>query len=415
MATSRSQSTWVTCIFMITLVIFNTLDEVQANSVSHGWGPLTSMMWADFRTPNLLTDAEAQFLATHYAVLSLEKCTGESDGYHSEQGVYKTAMQLKKINPHVKVFMYWGVMMQGYQCSSTAQKTMKDHPEYFLVDDNGNPVYAKSYPQLDYRRQDARDWWTSIPLSIGPNASKFIDGILADGAGLRGAALANFTPSEQSAITIGAQQALSQMQAIFNHTNQGLVLGNGILMYLNPDGTPRAPDYNLGVLDHADGIESEHVAAFESRHHATGAINIPSVLKNLDLIEQAAAMNKSVMMNEWAGPVIAPHTFPSNTPNTTDEWRAVLSQHFNFSAALFLTVAAPTVFFEYIEWYPLNSGVVPCPTCMAPTNWYPQVYHPVGAPKGPRKTSGTVITRSFENVDVMVDLATESAQLTWKI
>ena len=30
------------------------------------------------------------------------------------------------------------------------------------------------------------------------------------------------------------------------------------------------PDYNMGILDVIDGIESEHVAAFESRNPKTG-------------------------------------------------------------------------------------------------------------------------------------------------
>ena len=133
-------------------------------------------------------------------------------------------------------------------------------------------------------------------------------------------------------------------------------------------------------------------------------LNITRVQKNLELIERAASLNKSVMINLWAGPVAAPNHWPGgSTPNSTAEWRAALERYFNFSAALFLTVAAPTVFFEYVEWYPAASGVVPCPSCIAPTQWYPQVYRDVGAPRGSRVDSrgGTVLQRGAE---VVMDL-----------
>ena len=59
---------------------------------------------------------------------------------------------------------------------------------------------------------------------------------------------------------------------------------------------------------------------------------------------------------------------------------------------------------------------VPCPTCIAPPQWYPQVYQEVGAPRGPRVDArdGTVLMRSFANVDVTVDLVTELATLSWR-
>ena len=86
---------------------------------------------------------QATFLATHYAVLSLEKCTLQQDGYGTEEGIYKTAVQLKAINPAVEVFMYWGVDDQGYQCSKQVEGLLADHPEYFLHDNKGtHPILS---------------------------------------------------------------------------------------------------------------------------------------------------------------------------------------------------------------------------------------------------------------------------------
>lgn len=153
---------------------------VAATPLSHDWGALTTMMWADFRTPSKLTDAEAKFIATHYAAVSLEKCTLASDGDTTEQGQLATARQLKAANPDLKVLAYWGVAMQGFQCSAAAQALKKTHPSWYLSNPDGTPVLMKGYPQLDYRNPEARDWWVAAPLSIGgSDSSKLIDGILA--------------------------------------------------------------------------------------------------------------------------------------------------------------------------------------------------------------------------------------------
>jgi hypothetical protein len=235
---------------------------------------------------------QATFLATHYAVLSLEKCTLQQDGLSTEDGIYKTATQLKAINPGVKVLMYWGVADQGSQCSKEVQALFAAHPEYFLHDNNGNLVVEDGGPQFDFRQPAVRDWWTVHPFTIGLNASGLIDGILADGAGPRANIKAplwvNFTAAEIAAINAGAVAVINQTQTKFDAENGGVVLGNGILMYPNKynPGTPMLPDYNMDILDVIDGIESEHVAAFESRNSRTGALNITRVLKNLDLIDQ---------------------------------------------------------------------------------------------------------------------------------
>lgn len=381
------------------------------------------LRWADFRTPTRLTNAEAYFIAKHYAAVSLEKCTLASDGNTTEQGQLATARQLKQANPDLKVLAYWGVDMQGFQCSAAAQELLRMHPDYFLSNPtDGSPVMEKTYPQLDYRKQESRDWWVAEPLSVGgADSAHLIDGVLADGAGPRqigSPTFVNFSAVEREKLANGSLAVLRMLQRKFDNVNGGLVLCNGINMYPNRynPGTPMLPDNNFEIVQECDGVETEHLAAFESRDHNTGKLNITRVRKNLQLIDRAAALNKSVMVNLWAGPVVAPNRWPGNTtPNTTEEWRAALENHFNFSAALFLTVAAPTVFFEYVEWYPASSGVVPCPSCIAPTQWYPQVYQAVGPPRGPRVDSrgGTVLQRSFANVDVTVDLVTEMATLTW--
>ena len=75
--------------------------------------------------------------------------------------------------------------------------------------------------------------------------------------------------------------------------------------------------------------------------------------------------------------------------------------------APFLIVAEQNVFFSYAFFYDMPSGYIPCPAgveCGMPSTWYPEFSKPIGAPKGPAVRTGNVWTRSFEHVDVLVDL-----------
>lgn len=72
------------------------------------------------------------------------------------------------------------------------------------------------------------------------------------------------------------------------------------------------------------------------------------------------------------------------------------------SLAAYLTLAEPNIFFQYIWWYPVTDGAIPCPddpsACAAPAAWY-NTSRVVGAPLGKATMSedGTVYTREFEH------------------
>lgn len=124
-------------------------------------------------------------------------------------------------------------------------------------------------------------------------------------------------------------------------------------------------------------------------------------------------------VNLWPGPVVNPLQWPNNSQPTTNEgMQQAMLDNAPFAFALFLTVAEPTVFLEYIWWYPVTDGVTVCPddpsSCMAPPQWYPDVDRVVGAPKGKAVRAGNTFTRSFENVDVYLDLDEPlKSKLSW--
>lgn len=81
--------------------------------------------------------------------------------------------------------MYWPIDLQGVvSCYRAGETLLQDHPEYILHDDNGNMVRAgrpgSNQYFLDWTREDTRNWYTSVPLSVA-NMTTLLDGEMGSG------------------------------------------------------------------------------------------------------------------------------------------------------------------------------------------------------------------------------------------
>lgn len=103
---------WPPCVLVLLVLV--QVASATDKSWTHGWETAGDAWWGDFGY-SLLTDEQARFVASTYKVVSLEKCTGQRSGLKSENAIYKTAAQLKAINPGIKVIFYWSVTQAGTQ------------------------------------------------------------------------------------------------------------------------------------------------------------------------------------------------------------------------------------------------------------------------------------------------------------
>lgn len=394
----------------------------RAAAWTHGWGSGAEMTWADFGY-TLLTDAQAEFCVEKYKVVSLEKCTGQAQGMLTEKAIYQTAKQLKAKDPNVKVIFYLATDLGGFQCYAE-NKTLTEHPEWWLKDDKGAVVPG---PKLDWTVPEAREWWVGIPLKgdgngtfEGTPTADLIDGVLADGAGY--GTIAGISDARREVLSDAKAAGIGEMQRVMTAANGGVVMANGISMYASQE-DPRntSTEDHLSLLKHTDAILNEHTAVFEAVN-PNGTLNIPLVSRNLDDIVAAAAnRSKSVFVSTWPGLYTGfkngNPAYPAGvtTPQSKDEWRDALRAHFPFAYAVFLSVAEVNTWFFYGGvWYELHQGYVTCPeapeSCMAPPEWYPQLQQSLGAPKGPREPQGYgKWTREFEHASVSVDLVAPNA------
>lgn len=235
---------------------------------THGWNNLYEAQFIDFTSNSLFSQDQAEFVATHYQIVSMEKCTGQSSGLKTEEAIWQTANQLKAVNPDVKVMFYISTDNQGLNCYAAYDEFMAN-PSWWLTDDSGNYVNnTQNIPEIDFRVANATNWWVNIPFN-GSVANTNINGVLADGTNGRCPTGLNTTNCDS--YRAAKDLAVQTLQGMFdsNHTG-GEVIGNGIFMYT---GTGFPSDYGLGVLDYSAGVMVEHVAVFECV--SGDSLNIP--------------------------------------------------------------------------------------------------------------------------------------------
>ena len=378
---------------------------------SHDWSTAQAMQFVDFGY-QLMNDEQAAFVASHYRVVSIEKCTGFWDwpSRSTEQAFLESAARLKRHNPSVRTLLYWDTDQASLQCYAGAAKLLAQ-PGWWLRGVDGAVLYAdtaRAIPYLNTSVPEGRAWWIGVPLGVAAAAANIMDGVLVDGTGSR--CPGGLAADACAAYVDGKFAMVAALRAAL--ANGAVVLGNGLSLY--------SPAHNndLDTLAGMDGIMLEHFAVFE-QIRPDGAINVPLAAQALARVAEAAATGAAVVMACWPGPytdAFDVHGFPGwagaqAAPTTNEGWRAALLRYAPFALAAFLTVAEANVFMQYQAWYNgFSQGAIPCDaantTCAAPlsTTWYPEWSQPIGAPLGPAVRVGNVWTRNFTFATSVLDL-----------
>eukprot|EP01083_Nonionella_stella_P039761 108161_1 len=419
------------------------------NAYTLPWSWDTIPLWLDFglwdhnatlHNGSYLTEYQTKFLAKTYDIISIEKCLGNKVSQaFTEEIFYNISFNLRRYatSNETKILLYFNVPVCFCECYAITQSFCSNESVMFK-DDYGNPLYLrndKNHPYYDHSQPYVRTWWVNTVSTIIETALKqhiIVDGLFADGVASAHtiAANPNVSSSRAKAYSNGQMLLLDELRAAFAAINNDLfVIGNDITMY------PFAPDHNLHVLPHVDGLLGDHYMAYEevlanedgAPINATDLLlwyNISKSIRNGDYGE-----NKVLIMKGWIGPEVSPinsfgpswpKKFYLPTPTTHSEVASVASELLQFPLAVYLCgIYDRYVYFTYTYFWGLEQGAVPCPddpsSCDAPVGWYQEFMNKLGEPMHDgQMTNVYKCNRSFEYADVYVDLRDrKSAMIKW--
>ena len=454
-------------------------DDVSA--WAHDWeGSIGAQKWVDFFAPNrtrLLSNAELDFVAANYAIVSLEKCFVY--GRPNEETTIATAKALKARNPKLRVLWYSNSALCFASCYAYGVNFTAPME---LDDDGGTPYVTSGAKYYDHSKPHVRQfyavdatagvfdsarWGTVCNTSSTGGASNnahapatacVFDGVFADKANTNVPLAFNRSPLSMSPARIAAYEAghraaLAEASPLLKRrvagapsstpggatTAQppvGALLGNTFHARRYDDIAPlrAANAETLRYLDEArlDGGCFEHFNAI-SMLAGNGTLSPIRFQAALELVGEVSARRKITLVRLWPGPVdsraitVKGPSYSAGsgfaTPTTYEGRAAALSQWLEPALAGYLMVASNWTYLDYSWWYGLQDGVTPCcdGSCSGPCGWYPLLKRRTGAPIGlAHRVDGDVgrawvFRREFEHCTVWFDaVAMERSRIVFR-
>ncbi|MDF7823870.1 putative glycoside hydrolase [Pontiellaceae bacterium B12227] len=348
--------------------------------------------WLAVRNINAYSADQISTIATNYQLVMLEKSNKNGLTY-TEEGQLKMAADLKAVSPDVKVITYWNSQIHypDYEAALTYEPENWSLKE---VDSNGNVSYKlrrNLLYQHNYSNEELRDWWVNVTLTMASDEN--VDGVFIDIPEASNPHFYDENGDPQTAATLMYDELRSRMPA------NKMLVGNAL----------RVSDVNghRQSLECFDGSYLEgwkHTYAyFESLDddHTAGEI----IGTSIQLMREALARGK--MINLQSGP----GTNDEPEPAGMDERRAYAEKYVDFPLAVFLIVAETNAYFGY------NMGVNAIEesynTDVWDTSYISAFNRPLGAPLGDPTRNGYVYTRSYEHVDVWVNVGSGETVFAW--
>ena len=334
-----------------------------------------------------LTDAEVAFVAATSDFVCLEKGHARLQFGSTEAGISNDAARLKAANPGMKILYYWNSFLNYPFYSACSDAAL--HPEWILRNTNGVPVYKTdtTVEQYNILNESFRQWWAQ---QAGKGTAQYsCNGVFADAVmqPVRSVLLPYWAPATTSDLVNATCDQLDRAQVEMG-TN-AIVIYNGFRS-LNGDTTS-----GLEYLPHADGVMVEHFTAF-------ACTNKETIARDMDTISSVGKSGKMVIVKGWPDP-----DFTSlNTAKMAEPYENLCIEARNkiaFSLACYLVSAQPYSYFCYSWGYTENYGSLAD---------FPEYRMPLGRPLGDAVRTGWVYTRSFEHLDVILDIEHRTASIS---
>ena len=375
-----------TCVSALSVVVVLTLcSSLPANGGLPEYSWDTVPVYIHVGKNSGFTDEEVEFVATHSDLVCLEKGHGAIPHGSTERGIEHDAARLKKVNPRIKVIYYWNTFLDYSMYD--AHRVYGEHPKWWLrtLDGSLDTKHGR-LKRYDLSNAEVQRWWAEEVRKAVVNGS--CDGVFMD-AFPQIASPAN--------IRLWGQKKYDAIRQGLIDTIKRTREKAGADCVLIFNGVRNTGRLHLGMkyLRWTDAATIEHFDQFQSRDKE-------NVVRDIEDMIEAGKNGKAVVMKGWPGFNWLDRELQGEP---YDELLAQARENITFPLACFLVAAQPHSYFCYSWGYREQHGSL---------SEYPELQRPLGEPLGDAVREGWIYTRSFEHVDVWVDVSAKKAKLDWK-
>jgi hypothetical protein len=341
--------------------------------------------WLAIRNADVYSDDQIETIANNYQLVLLEKAN--KAGFDTvDEGIKDTAKRLKVINSKIKNIFYWNsyIHYTGY----SHDDEYAENAESWSNLDNDGEIYLHKDKYYTYNPsvEDMRTWWVDFPAKIATDAN--IDGVFVD----------NMRSADEDQLFVDGKPStdyLTMINALWESMpDDKLLMGNALRNEFN--------NGNRAVMEILDGsyLERWSMSCDDDLPVQTTA---DAMSVSIQLMREALAQGKFVAFQTTAWS-------DEDIPDDYDDKLVYMGENVDFPLAIFLIVAQENAYFSY----QLGVNVKDSAENVWDSSYIDVLSHRLGEPLGDPVKDGYVYTRSFEYVDVWLDLEAEKAILTWR-
>jgi len=353
-------------------------------------------LYMHVRKATAFSKKEIKYLS-RFPLITFEKTTGGRTYGSTEEGILRAAKAVKKINPEAKILYYKNVVINwpGYKNDESFLKKNKDS---YLFDANGEKALMpnKKTAFFDISKKKVRSYWLDHVAEM--TNSPYIDGLFMD-ANIKvlvpGFFKSRIGAAKQKDVEIGYLKMMGDLKSQLGEEN--ILLAN--IIRVRPEFTDTGREY-LKFFDgsYLEGFESESFRMTYEDYLAQG----------IEAFQKSAREGKIIAMSVGIGEASKNAEAGIDDVRAKIDREANINERINYLLAIFLVCAEEQSYVFPHDGYGVNK---------ANAVWlktFPQYEKKLGAPKGHATRKGYVYTRSFENLDVWLDIKNKKAKLNWK-
>lgn len=368
-------------------------NETSKNLPEFSWD--TMPLYMHLRKATAFTKEEIKFIAKH-PLITFEKTTGSKAYGSTEKGTIKAAQAVKKLNPDAKILYYKNVVI-NWPSYQEDEDFLNKHPEAILVDAKGKKALMpnKKTGFFDLSQEKVRNYWLDHVTKIANNPA--IDGLFMD-ANIKvlvpGFFNSRVGEEKQKAVETGY---LSMMEELDNRLGKDNLLIANILRV--------RPEFKDVGREYLKFFSGSYLEGFE--HESFGMTYEDYLAKGIEAVQKSAREGKVIAMSMGIGKASKNAVAGIDDVRQKVKMNEDLSKRLDYILAIFLVCAEKHSYIYPHDGYGIDRSAVWLKT-------FPQYEKKLGAPKGYAKKDGYVYTRSFEHLDVVLDIKNKTAELNWK-
>jgi hypothetical protein len=393
-------------ILLAVVTIFMSSCKAQKNTGIQDEGSVTGSNLPEFswdtmplymhlRKDTKFTKEELNYLAK-FPLITFEKTTGNKTYGFTEAGTLKAAEAVKKINPKTKILYYKNVVI-NWPTYKEDEDFLKKHPEALLVDAKGKKALMpnKRIGFFDLSQETVRSYWLDHVTKMANNPA--IDGLFMD-ANIKvlvpGFFNSRVGTEKQKALETGY---LSMMEELDKQLGKDNLLIANILRV--------RPELNDAGRDYLKFFDGSYIEGFD--HENFGMTYEDYLAEGIAAVQQSARAGNVIAMTLGMGKASETAAVGIDDVRQKMNANADFTKRLDYILGVFLICAEKHSYIYPHDGYGINKSAVWLKT-------FPQYEKKLGTPKGYAKKEGYIYTRSFEHLDVVVDIKNKTATLNWK-